>query len=142
MGTTVEEVMTPDPLTLLPTARVGEAYGMMVERGFRHVPVVEAELLLGVISMTDIGRLGASVPELLAKPLHEVMSKNLITVKRTESIAAAATLMASKKINCLLVVEHRQLIGIVTTYDLLDALARRVRAEDGMPSSPDIPTLV
>ena len=130
MGTTVEEVMTPDPLTMLPTATVGEAYALMKERGFRHVPIVESEVLLGVVSLTDVGHLGASVPEIMAKPLHEVMSKKLVTVKQTESIAAAATMMASKKINCLLVVEHRRLIGIVTTYDLLDALARRIRGDD------------
>jgi acetoin utilization protein AcuB len=138
MGTTVEEVMTPDPMTLLPTATVGEAYALMKERGFRHVPIVEADLLLGVISITDVGHLGAAVPEIMAKPLHEVMSKKLVTVKKGESIAAAASMMASRKINCLLVVEYRKLIGIVTTYDLLDALARRIRAEDGHASLPDI----
>jgi acetoin utilization protein AcuB len=130
MGTTVEEVMTPDPLTLLPTATVGDAFRLMKERGFRHVPIVEADVLLGVISMTDIGHLGAGVAAILERPLHEVMSKKLITVKQSESIAAAATMMASKKINCLLVTENRRLIGIVTTYDLLDALARRVRTEN------------
>ena len=125
--TTVEEVMTPDPTTLLPTNTVGDAYALMTERGFRHVPIVEADLLLGVISMTDIGHLGAKVPEILAKPIHEVMSRKLATVKPSESVAAAAATMASRKINSLLVVENNRLTGIVTTYDLLDALARRAR---------------
>jgi acetoin utilization protein AcuB len=129
MGTTVEEIMTPEPMTLLPTATVGEAYALMKDRGFRHVPVVESGLLLGVISLTDVGHLGAKVPEILAMQLHEVMSKKLITVKPEESVASAAATMASKKINCLLVVEKGQLAGIVTTYDLLDALARRVRGD-------------
>ena len=62
-------------------------------------------------------------------PLHEVMTKNLVTVKPGDSVAAAAATMASKKINCLLVVVDRKLAGIVTTYDLLDALAQRVRAD-------------
>jgi len=55
------------------------------------------------------------------------MTKNLITAKPGEKIEVAAANMASHKINCLLVVEGRRLAGIVTTYDLLDALARRVR---------------
>jgi CBS domain-containing protein len=125
---TVEDVMTPDPATLAPTATVGDAYRMMKEHGFRHVPVVEAGLLLGVVSMTDVGHLGARVPEIMAKPLHEVMSKGLVTVSPSESVAAAAAAMAAKKINCLLVVsEDGALAGIVTTYDLLDALARHAR---------------
>jgi acetoin utilization protein AcuB len=127
MGITVEDVMTPDPVTLEPTATVGDAYALMTERGFRHLPIVEADLLLGIISISDIGHLGARVPELMAKQLHEVMTKNPLTVKPTESVSAAAATMASRKINCLLVVVNRKLAGIVTTYDLLDALARRVR---------------
>ena len=127
MGTTVDDVMTPDPTTLLPTQTVGDAYQLMKEHGFRHVPIVENDLLLGIVSMTDIGHLGAKVPEILRKPLHEVMSKSLITCKRGEKIEIAAANMASHKINCLLVVEARRLAGIVTTYDLLDALARRIR---------------
>ena len=129
MGIKVEDVMTPDPMCLAPTASVGDAYAMMKEHGFRHVPICEGELLLGVFSLTDVGHLGAKVPEVMQKPLHEVMSKNLVTVKASESVAVAASTMASKKINCLLVVEDRKLAGIVTTYDLLDALARRVRDE-------------
>src|SRR2546430_11873222 len=119
--------MTPDPLTLLPTATVGDAYALMNERGFRHVPVVESELLLGIVSMTDIGRLGARVPQMLALKLHEVMTKNLVTVKPSETVEVAAATMASRRINCLLVVVDGKLAGIVTTYDLLDALARMVR---------------
>jgi acetoin utilization protein AcuB len=129
MGTKVEDIMTPDPLTLLPTATVGEAYSLMRERGFRHVPVTEGALLLGVVSMTDIGHLGATVPELMTKPLHEVMTKKLVACKPEVTVAAAATMMASKKINCLLVCVDAKLVGIVTTYDLLDALARNLRDE-------------
>lgn len=58
------------------------------------------------------------------------MSKNIVTVGPTESVASAAATMASRKMNCLLVVINNELAGIVTTYDLLDALARRVR-DDG-----------
>lgn len=123
----VEDIMTPDPLTLAPTATVGDAYGVMRERGFRHVPISESDLLLGLISMTDIGHLGAKVPEILARPLHEVMTKKLITIKPDASVEKAAVMMASNKINCLLVVVGGKLTGIVTTYDLLDALAKDER---------------
>jgi CBS domain-containing protein len=102
----------------------------MSERGFRHVPIVEADVLLGIVSMTDIGHLGSKIAEIQRRPLHEVMSKKLITTKPGEKIEVAAANMASHKINCLLVVEGRRLAGIVTTYDLLDALARRVRGDE------------
>lgn len=129
MRITVADVMTPDPVTLSPNATVGDAYALMSERGFRHVPIVEGDLLLGLITITDVGHLGAKVPEVLARPLHEVMSREPATVKPDQSVAAAAATMASKKINCLLVLVDRQLAGIVTTYDLLDALARHIRED-------------
>lgn len=119
--------MTPDPMCLAPTATVGEAYAMMKEHGFRHVPICEGDLLLGIFSLTDVGHLGAKVSSIMQLPLHEVMSKNLITCGPSEPVSSAAASMASKKINCMLVVVDRKLAGIVTTYDLLDALARRVR---------------
>jgi len=130
MGTKVEDIMTPDPMTMDPNQTVGDAYALMRERGFRHVPVSESGLLLGLISMTDIGHLGAKVPEVLAHPLHEVMTKKLITCRPTESVQKAAVMMASNKINCLLVTVGGKLAGIVTTYDLLDALAKDERDGD------------
>jgi acetoin utilization protein AcuB len=130
MGIKVEDVMTPDPITLPPTATVGDAYTLMRDRGFRHVPITEGDLLLGIISLTDVGHLGGKVPEILARPIHEVMTTKLITVKPSESVANAAVTMASKKINCLLVVVGGKLAGILTTYDLLDALAHRIRDDE------------
>ncbi len=130
MGTRVEEVMTPDPVTLGPEDTVRDAYALMAERGFRHVPILEGQSIVGVISMTDIGRLGARIPEILAKTLRDVMSTNVLTIETQESVDVAAAKMASRKIHSLLVVENGKLAGIVTTYDLLDALARRLRGEE------------
>ena len=127
MGTSISDVMTPDPMTLAPSALVREAYALMRERGFRHVPIEEEGVLVGVISMTDIGKLGARVPEILATPIRDVMSTKLLTVAPEEAVEVAAATMAVRKINCLLVVVDAKLVGIVTTYDLLDALARSLR---------------
>jgi acetoin utilization protein AcuB len=130
MGTRVEEVMTPDPTTSHPSATVSDAYTLMSERGFRHVPIVDGEALAGVISMTDIGRLGAQIPEILNRTLADVMTKAVLTIGPEDAVDVAAAVMASRKINCLLVVENGKLVGIVTTYDLLDALARRLRGQE------------
>lgn len=130
MGTRVEEVMTPDPLTLEPSALIRDAYAMMKEKGFRHVPIVEGGELKGVISMTDIGKLGARIPEVLQMKIADTMTTNLMTVGPGESVDVAAAKMASRKINCLPIVENGKLVGIVTTYDLLDALARRLRGDE------------
>jgi CBS domain-containing protein len=52
----VREWMTPDPVTLGPAASPKEAAEIMLERGFRHVPVVEGERAIGIVSIRDVAR--------------------------------------------------------------------------------------
>jgi CBS domain-containing protein len=52
--TTVREVMTPKPICVPPETPVSEAVVLMIERGFRHLPVVTAQQrILGVFSVRD-----------------------------------------------------------------------------------------
>jgi CBS domain-containing protein len=50
----VREWMTPDPLTMTEDASVDEAGQAMIERGFRHVPVVAGERAVGIVSIRDV----------------------------------------------------------------------------------------
>src|SRR5213076_3558341 len=50
----VREWMTPDPLTLTADATPQEAAKIMLENGFRHVPVVEDERAVGIVSIRDV----------------------------------------------------------------------------------------
>jgi CBS domain-containing protein len=52
--TTVSDVMTAHPICVGPTLPVSEAVLIMIERGFRHLPVMgEGGRLLGVFSVRD-----------------------------------------------------------------------------------------
>lgn len=51
---TAREVMTPKPVCVPPELRVSEAVVIMLERGFRHLPIVDSHArILGVFSMRD-----------------------------------------------------------------------------------------
>ena len=52
-GTTLGDVMTQDPVTLDPQTPVTEALRLMSEIGFRHVPIVDQDEVLGIISLRD-----------------------------------------------------------------------------------------
>jgi CBS domain-containing protein len=52
----VREWMTPNPLTLPPSASPKEAAEIMLDRGFRHIPVVEGERAVGIVSIRDVAR--------------------------------------------------------------------------------------
>lgn len=48
--------MTPDPTTIGPEATAGQALDVMLAGGFRHLPVVDEGVLVGVVSMRDLVR--------------------------------------------------------------------------------------
>lgn len=57
--------MTPHPETIAPWASAEEALRVMVEGGFRHLPVVDQGKLVGMLSMRDLASAALGVP---AKP--------------------------------------------------------------------------
>lgn len=52
----VEQWMTPDPTTIAAEAGVREARDLMLERGFRHLPVMDDENVVGIVSLRDLSR--------------------------------------------------------------------------------------
>ena len=52
----VREWMTADPLTLTPDATPADAAKIMLDNGFRHVPIVEDGRAVGIVSIRDVAR--------------------------------------------------------------------------------------
>ena len=50
----VEDWMTPDPETAEPALATEDAAGMMLSRGFRHLPVTQDGDLVGIVSLRDV----------------------------------------------------------------------------------------
>ena len=48
--------MTPDPVTVSGDATVGEALDLMLSGGFRHLPVMDGDDVVGIVSMRDLAR--------------------------------------------------------------------------------------
>ena len=51
--TTLAQVMTPNPVTITPESRAIDALRTMSDGGFRHLPVVEKEMIWGIVSRGD-----------------------------------------------------------------------------------------
>lgn len=54
----VREWMTPDPITAAEDTSTAEALETMMENGFRHLPVVEGDRTIGIVSIRDVMRAG------------------------------------------------------------------------------------
>ena len=105
---------------------------------FHHMLVVEGTRLRGVISDRDVLR--ATSPFLntpaeqnrdiavLKKRAHQIMTRDIITVPKEESVENAIELMLSKKISCLPVVSSSEKIeGILTLKELVKAFLEELK---------------
>lgn len=52
--TTLEDVMTKNPVTLPPDRSAVDVIRLMQDRGFRHVPVIDGDKILGVVSKGEV----------------------------------------------------------------------------------------
>ncbi|QDG76590.1 DUF294 nucleotidyltransferase-like domain-containing protein [Labrenzia sp. PHM005] len=57
--TPVQEVMTADPVTLAPSAIGSDVLHLMMERRIGHVPIVNGDVLAGIVTQTDLTRFQA-----------------------------------------------------------------------------------
>ena len=60
--------------------------------------------------------------------IREVMTKELVTVEPSTSVAAAVTVMGMRRVGAVLVMENRKLEGIFTERDLVRALSYDIAA--------------
>jgi len=139
----VADVMQAPVLTVTPKTTLPEATRLVQQRGIRHLPVVEDDMLVGIVSDRDLKRAMASPATsleahelrylLAAVTMDEIMTRAIITVGRTIPIEEAARLMVKEKVSALPVTEQGRLIGIVTETDVLELFVRGMGA--GKPSS-------
>jgi acetoin utilization protein AcuB len=94
---------------------------MMQRGGFRRVPVVDDGKLVGIISDRDVRAHGGYLE--LTK-VTAAMTSDPKTVTPQMSVEDAARLMIAHKIGGLPVVENGNLVGIITTTDVLKAFLK------------------
>ncbi|PSQ74454.1 MAG: CBS domain-containing protein [Bacteroidetes bacterium QH_6_64_77] len=127
---TVDSIMSREVATVSPDAALVDIRKRLQEGGVNHMVVVEDGTLRGVISDRDV--LEAISPFLntyseghrdvqpLVLPAQEVMRTGPVTVTPGTDIEKAAHLLLDHDISSLPVVEGNELVGIVTTKDLLN----------------------
>ena len=128
----VEEVMTTHMRTVRPDQSLSDVRKIFEDEGFRHLPVMGNDRLIGIITHTDLMRVtyGAHIADadfevndliLESTTVEESMSKELRTIESGSGLKEAARLMRKYKIGCVPVVDNGDLLGLVTTTDVLSA---------------------
>jgi CBS domain-containing protein len=129
--TTINEIMTKGVFTVTFDDTIKKADDIMRNEGVRHVPVVEDDKLIGLITERtlliyslkqlydyddEFGNVGLNK----ISDFEEVMERNVRAIYPEDSVGKAIALMAKHKIDCLPVIDWKNnLIGIVTSIDVL-----------------------
>ena len=138
----VSDRMTKNPVTIPSSTKLDEAASLMKNDGIRRLPVVDGNSLVGIITDTDLMRVGPSaattlskyeINSLLAKILvKDVMSKTVISVNENEPIEQAALLMSRNKVAGLPVTSDvGAVVGVITETDIFDAFVDIMGLEEG-----------
>lgn len=129
-STPISEIMTSPVRTVGVEVKLSEVRRALTHGNFRHLPVVDGETLVGIVSSRDLLRLyreasstaSGELSDLLdrSSTVAEIMSTDLVTMRSDESVETAIDLIASGSIHSVLVLDREdQLVGIVTDSDLL-----------------------
>jgi len=130
LSTPIVQIIDRDPIVVDVNQKVSDAARALSTERFHHLPVVDGETLVGMLSATDMLKLNASQMEgddsaTLAfldrhYRLEDIMQQSVITVSHFATVADAAQMLSAGGFHAVPVVDAKdRLIGIVTTTDLI-----------------------
>ncbi len=118
-STFVNEIMSKNVLTVDKSVSLQEAAQNMNELNIGCVIVTDGTKPLGIVTERDFVTKVAAEGRPLFTEISEIMSSPLITISPEETIWEASEMMKEKLIHKLPVKENEQIIGIVTTTDIV-----------------------
>ncbi len=133
-GRTVEGYMSKKIVTAPSDMSIGAATRSMINHGFRRLPVLRDNVLIGIITASDVMRfLGSgdifdrfvtgNAREVFEVPVSTLVKRDIIFTKSDSDLGEAANVMLDKDVGSLPVLEEGELRGIITERDIVRAMA-------------------
>lgn len=126
----ISQIMATDLITVKKTDGLDVAEHKFKKHRIRHIPVVDGKRIVGMLSMNDLLRISfadgayreeediqSSIYEMFTVP--QLMRSKLTTVAPENSIREVAQIFVKSEYHSLPVVKEDELVGIVTTTDLI-----------------------
>ncbi len=125
--TPVYYIMTKDLIIATTGHKLSQIQKFFLESGIQHLPVVDSGELVGILSGNDVFRFYANnystfntEEELdLEFSCYAEMTKKPVTITSRDTIGRAAEIFAEKGFHALPVVDDGNLVGIVTSMDII-----------------------
>ena len=129
----VSKIMTSNVIKLILTDDLTKAERLFKKHHIRHIPVVNGNKIIGMLSYTDLLRISFADAvdddtEILDTTVYnmftveQVMAKKLIVISPETTIREAAEILSKNEFHALPVCMGDLLVGIVTTTDLIKYL--------------------
>ncbi len=127
----VSQIMAKVLIAVPTNKKISEVNELFKEYNIRHIPVTEGTKLAGVVSKNDVTKLGYGAGEMDQNALNaiydtyelkDVMVKKPLTVSPDTNIKDVAEILSEQSFHSLPVVDDDEVVGIVTTTDLVKYL--------------------
>lgn len=138
----VSAIMTRNIVKLKLTDALSTAESLFKKNHIRHLPVVEQEHIVGMLSYTDLLRISfadavdedgeeieTTVYDMFS--LEQVMTKKVVSVGPETTIEQVGNIFLTHEFHALPVVEDDSLIGIVTTTDVIRYFLKEEDSQEG-----------
>ena len=126
----IDQIMTPDPASISPQSSAAEARRLLDSNVINHLPVVEGDRLVGMVSSSDLLKLHLLDDTLVIfsrATVDQIMETNLILLDEGATLRDAAEKLSMGNFHALPVVnKKRRLVGIVTSSDLIGELLKHL----------------
>ncbi len=130
----VSDIMSTNLITLAPTASIAEAAKIFKTKNVHHIPITLDGELVGIVSKSDYlffrrGFLDTKENEKLEEirmnnyQVDYIMTKGIAKLESTSRINVALELFKENIFHAIPVVDNGLLVGIITTYDVINKLA-------------------
>ena len=131
----IDRIMTPDPVVIGHEESVADARKLFATKKIHHLPVVEEGKLVGILSSSDLHKLYLlqehSTATLTTK-VSQIMHQRPVVIDISANLRDAAEILYGSGFHALPVVQgDREIVGIVTSSDLIDALLKTLPVGDG-----------
>ena len=122
----IDAIMSTSLITVSPSATLAEARTLMQDNNIHHLPVVDDDNLVGLITITNVLAASDSFLRDNRDRIHandiivsDVMVKDVATVDISASLRQAALFLEKHQIGCLPVIDDGKLKGIITDTDFV-----------------------
>jgi len=133
-GAKVADLMSKEVVTAKPEISISETEKIMINNGFRRLPLVSDQKLVGIVTVMDILRFFASgevfkhlqsgtTDQVLQMSVLGIATKDVSTIEPEADVGEAAKLMLEKKMGSLPVIKNEKLVGIITERDFFKLIS-------------------